>query len=70
MVEAGAGLTATVVSSYADELYVFMSSKILGAAARSAFAVEEVHNLDEADRYMLHSVRTCGSDVRLHYLRH
>lgn len=70
MVEAGAGLTATVVSSYADELYVFMSPKILGATARGAFAIDEVHDLDEADRYMLHSVRTCGSDVRLHYLRH
>ena len=70
MVEAGSRLSGAFLGQgLCDELYVFAAPKILGADARPAFDTPAPEKLDQALGFALHSVKKCGGDVRLHYVR-
>ena len=69
MVEAGSILTTAFVNSgFCDELYLFMSGKVLGKDGRSAFNLKNALSLDKCQEFTLYKTKKYGSDVLLHYL--
>ena len=69
MVEAGSILTTAFINSgFCDELYLFMSGKVLGKDGRNAFNLENALSLDKCQEFTLYKTKKYGSDVLLHYL--
>ena len=69
MVEAGSILTSAFINAgFCDELYLFMSGKVLGKDGRAAFNLENALSLDKCQEFTLYKTKKYGSDVLLHYL--
>lgn len=69
MVEAGSILTSAFINAgFCDELYLFMSGKVLGKDGRNAFNLENAISLDKCQEFTLYKTKKYGSDVLLHYL--
>ncbi|MGN0909000.1 MAG: bifunctional diaminohydroxyphosphoribosylaminopyrimidine deaminase/5-amino-6-(5-phosphoribosylamino)uracil reductase RibD [Succinivibrio sp.] len=69
LVEAGGTLGgAFIASALVDEIYAFVAPSFLGIESQPAFALPAPRELSSAPRFVLHSVKKLGHDVRLHYL--
>lgn len=69
MVEAGSILTSAFINAgFCDELYLFVSGKVLGKDGRAAFNLENALSLDKCQEFTLYKTKKYGSDVLLHYL--
>ena len=68
MVEAGQKLTSAFINeNFCDEIYAFISGKMLGSDGQNAFSIENALSLDNCRQFYLHKCRKIGSDVLLHY---
>lgn len=66
LVEAGPTLTAAFIAGdFVDEIVAYVAPKILGADARSAFALPAPAALGEAREFEFVDVRQLGGDLRL-----
>ena len=70
MVEAGSTFVSALLDlGFVDEIYAFIAPKILGKGARDAFVTAPLANLNQKPAFKLHSVKTYGDDVLMHYLK-
>ncbi len=68
MVEAGCTLTSAFINSnLCDEIYAFISGKMLGSDGRSAFAIDNITDLASARQFHLYKCKKYGSDALLHF---
>ncbi|WP_202108790.1 bifunctional diaminohydroxyphosphoribosylaminopyrimidine deaminase/5-amino-6-(5-phosphoribosylamino)uracil reductase RibD [Succinivibrio dextrinosolvens] len=68
MVEAGEKLTSAFINqNFCDEIYAFVSGKMLGSDGQSAFSIENALNLDSCRQFYLHKCKKLGSDALLHF---
>lgn len=70
LVEAGANLACEFIDQdLCDELVCFVSPKILGRNAQSAFLTRDLKDLDQKDRFRLAKAKKLKGDICLRYLR-
>src|SRR5574344_180643 len=68
LVEAGGKFASSLIKNgFVSEFIAYVAPKILGADAKSAFAVDSIEHLSEVKDMELSDVKQIGSDIRLTY---